>query len=127
MLWGFGFTQLPNKKRALKARFLLRCSFELTQSLHHRITHLSRTHFGRAFAVDVWRAQALGQHRLHCCLNTISRCRLVQAEAQHHGGAEDGGQGVGHAFASDVGGAAVAGFVQALVLLSSKKQKATCR
>ena len=40
---------------------------------------------------------------------------MVQGETQHHGRAQDGGQGIGNAFARDVRRTAVAGFVEALV------------
>ena len=71
----------------------------------------------RAFRVQELQdaAVTLGQHFLNSCFDALGCCFLVQAKAQHHCGAQDGGQGVGHAFAGNVRRAAMAGFVQTLV------------
>ena len=83
----------------------------------HGVAHFARAHFARAFAGNVGRAQALGEHGLHGRFNAGSGFGLVQAEAQHHGRAEDGSQRVGDALAGNVWGAAVAGFVKALLFV----------
>ena len=57
----------------------------------------------------------MGEHGVHGFFYTGGGLGLLQAKAQHHGGAQNGGQRVGHALAGDVRGAAVAGLVQALI------------
>ena len=84
---------------------------------NHGVAHLRCSHAGRARAMDVRCAQALIEYARNGLLDSIGGLRLLQAEAQHHGGTEDGGKGVGNALARNVRGATVAGFVQALVAL----------
>ena len=77
-------------------------------SVQGSLSMFSIHHFGSEEQKQQWLPRLASGDAIGCF-------GLVQAKAQHHGRAQDGGQGVGHALASDVGRAAVAGFVQALV------------
>ena len=71
----------------------------------------------RALAPDVGRAQAGREHGLHRRLDAVGRGRLVERVTKHHGGGQNCSQRVCNTLTGDVGRAAVAGLVQALVVL----------
>ncbi len=68
-----------------------------------------------------------GSTCLHRRLDAVGGFGLVEGEAEHHGGGQDCSQRIGHALAGDVGRAAVAGLVQALVARRSGWPRAACR
>ena len=64
-------------------------------------------------ADDVRRADAVLQHLVDGLLDAVRFVHHVEGVAQHHGGGEHGGDGVGLVLAGDVRRGAMDGFIQA--------------